>query len=61
MLTVEAAKNGTVAITGPGVECKDEESIHALLERLQPGELASLGGYVLERSLATDDPTDATA
>jgi len=60
-LTIHAAKNGVVKIAGPGVDCDTEEDINALLERLQPGELASLGGYVLEQSLqAEGNPTEAT-
>lgn len=61
VLTVHAAKLGTVKIAGPDINCDTTEEIDALLERLQPGELAALGGYVLTQSLATEDPTSATA
>lgn len=60
VLTVHAAKSGTVRISGPGIDCDTEEAINELLERLQPAELASLGGFVLMQSLTTEDPTKAT-
>ena len=60
VLTAHAAKAGTVKIVGPGIMCETTEQIEDLLERLQPGELAALGGYVLTQSLTTADPTSAT-
>ena len=60
-LTVHAARAGAIKASGPGIDCQDEDAVHALIDRLQPGELAALGGYVLEQSLMVeDDPTNGT-
>ena len=59
-LTVHAAKAGTVRIKGPDIDYSETDLIDGLLERLQPGELAALGGFVLTASLSSADPTNAT-
>lgn len=55
-LTVQAAKAGTTALSGPGVNATDPQEVEATLDRLSPAALASLGGWVLARSLETEDP-----
>ena len=55
-LTVQAAKAGTTALSGPGLSATDPQEVEATLDRLSPAALASLGGWVLARSLETEDP-----
>ena len=59
-LTISAAMAGVVRVHGPSLDEDDPEALRLLLNRLQPAELAALGGFVLEQSLQPDDPTEAT-
>ena len=59
-LTIAAAMAGSIRVRGPGLNEETEDGVRAILDRMQPAELAALGGFVLEQSLQTDDPTEAT-
>lgn len=59
-LTVGAARMGTIKVKQPGETFEDSESVVAVLDRFSPAALAALGGFILARSLETDDPIEAT-
>ena len=58
-LTIKAATVGTVSIKGPGLDVSDPDGIRETLDRFPPGDLATLGGTVLQVTLLPSDPTDA--
>ena len=58
-LTIRAANLGTVAIKGPGLDVTDKDTIRETLDRFPPGDLATLGGLILQVTLLPPDPTVA--
>ena len=58
-LTIKAATVRTVSIKGPGLDVSDPDGIRETLDRFPPGDLATLGGTVLQVTLLPADPTDA--
>jgi len=59
-LTIHAAWTGTIAVNGPDLHVDEPSEVRDVLDRLAPAALASLGSYVLNRSLETEDPTEAS-